>query len=109
MDDTQLIDGIILSGYRSFGPEPQKIGPFRKINLFVGKNNSGKSNIIRYIRKCYGGMLKASDSFLVVVRDEPISASLRNANSIYPTLSRLLKHSAVILAIRIQDKGIRCK
>ena len=44
-----FIDGIVLTGYRSFGDEIQRIGPFSKINLFVGKNNSGKSNILKFI------------------------------------------------------------
>lgn len=44
-----FIDGIALSNYRSFGFDIQKIGPFSKINLFIGKNNSGKSNILRFI------------------------------------------------------------
>ena len=44
-----FIDGIAISNYRSFGPEIQKIGPFSKVNIFIGKNNSGKSNILRFI------------------------------------------------------------
>lgn len=48
-----FIDGFALSNYRSFGSEVQKIGPFSKINLFVGKNNSGKSNILRFIKYYY--------------------------------------------------------
>jgi outer membrane receptor protein involved in Fe transport len=31
-----FIDGIGLSGYRSFGDKVQRIGPFGKINLFIG-------------------------------------------------------------------------
>ena len=48
-----FIDGIGLSGYRSFGDEVQRIGPFGKINLFIGKNNSGKSNIISFLKDYY--------------------------------------------------------
>ena len=44
-----FIDGIAISNYRSFGTGPQNIGPFSKINIFIGKNNSGKSNILRFI------------------------------------------------------------
>ena len=44
-----FIDGIAISNYRSFGLEPCKIGPFSKINIVIGKNNSGKSNILRFI------------------------------------------------------------
>lgn len=46
-----FLDGIGLSGYRSFGSETQRIGPFEKINLFAGQNNSGKSNILLFLSK----------------------------------------------------------
>ena len=47
-----FIDGIGIGGYRSFG-EIQYIGPFKKINIFAGKNNSGKSNILNFLVKTY--------------------------------------------------------
>ncbi|MDH4378688.1 MAG: AAA family ATPase [Vampirovibrionales bacterium] len=43
-----FIEGLGIWNYRSFG-ELQRIGPFSKINIFAGKNNSGKSNILKYI------------------------------------------------------------
>ncbi len=45
-----FIDGISLGGYRSFGDEIQRIGPFSKINLLIGQNNCGKSNILAWLR-----------------------------------------------------------
>jgi AAA ATPase domain len=54
-----FIDGIGISSYRSFGPEIQRIGPFEKINLFIGQNNSGKSNILRFLKDHYIEALKA--------------------------------------------------
>lgn len=45
-----FLDGIALSGYRSFGKEVQKIGPLQKINFLVGQNNSGKSNILLFMK-----------------------------------------------------------
>jgi AAA15 family ATPase/GTPase len=51
--NTVFIDGIGLSGYRSFGSEHQLIGPFGKINLFIGQNNSGKSNILFFLKNHY--------------------------------------------------------
>lgn len=47
------IDGISISGYRSFGSGFQMIGPFGKINLFIGQNNSGKSNILSFLNNHY--------------------------------------------------------
>lgn len=46
-----FIDGFMISGYRSFGKTPQKIGPLGKINLIAGQNNSGKSNIVRFLSR----------------------------------------------------------
>jgi len=44
------LDGIAISGYRSFGSELVKINDLAKINIFIGKNNSGKSNILRFCK-----------------------------------------------------------
>ena len=41
-----LLKGFGFSGYRSFGNELTKIAPLRKVNLIIGKNNTGKSNIV---------------------------------------------------------------
>lgn len=46
-------DGVGISLYRSFGTEIQRIGPFGKINLLIGQNNVGKSNILNFISKYY--------------------------------------------------------
>lgn len=45
-----LIPGFGLRGYRSFGADIQYFGPLQKINLVVGTNNAGKSNVLRFIR-----------------------------------------------------------
>jgi predicted ATPase len=44
-----MLKGFGLTGYRSFGPDPQYIYPLEKINLFAGRNNVGKSNVLRAI------------------------------------------------------------
>lgn len=44
-----ILKGFALGGYRSFGAEPQFIAPLAKVNLFAGPNNSGKSNILRFV------------------------------------------------------------
>ncbi|GAA5527651.1 ATP-binding protein [Herpetosiphon gulosus] len=54
-----LIDGIALSNYRSFGEELQFIGPFQKMNIIVGQNNVGKSNIILFIKDHYRAFANA--------------------------------------------------
>lgn len=43
-----FIDGFGISGYRSFGKDMVRIPDLAKVNVFLGKNNSGKSNILRF-------------------------------------------------------------
>ena len=49
----QPIYGFGIGGYKSFSGAPQLVGPFKKINIFIGENNSGKSNVLRFIRDVY--------------------------------------------------------
>jgi hypothetical protein len=48
MDDDVFLDGFGLSGFRSFGPTIQRVGELGKVNLFIGKNNCRKSNMLRF-------------------------------------------------------------
>ncbi|OZB48799.1 MAG: hypothetical protein B7X60_03080 [Polynucleobacter sp. 39-45-136] len=43
------INSLELSGYRSFGEKAQRFEQFAKVNLFIGQNNCGKSNVLKYI------------------------------------------------------------
>lgn len=52
------IEGIALANYRSFGNILQKFGPLKKINLIIGQNNSGKSNLLRFLAKHYASFVK---------------------------------------------------
>lgn len=52
-----MLKGIGIAEYRSVG-EMQRIEPLGKINLFVGANNSGKSNILRFINQNLGRLLQ---------------------------------------------------
>lgn len=56
------IDGIGISGFRSFGEDLQRIGPFEKLNLFIGQNNSGKSNILTFLTNYYKQVIKSIES-----------------------------------------------
>lgn len=53
-----FIDGFMISGYRSFGKTPQKIGPLGKINLMIGQNNSGKSNVLHFLVNHFSDILE---------------------------------------------------
>lgn len=44
------LDGFGIAGYRSFGEKVTFINDLAKVNIFIGKNNSGKSNILRFCR-----------------------------------------------------------
>ena len=48
-----LIPNISLAGYRSFGDTIQRFEKFSKLNLFIGPNNCGKSNVLRFIHDVY--------------------------------------------------------
>ncbi|MEB3121118.1 MAG: AAA family ATPase [Snowella sp.] len=62
LDSCVYIHGLGISSYRSFPKDIQRIYPFKKINLFIGRNNSGKSNILNFLYKHY----------LSIFRDEEI-------------------------------------
>lgn len=47
---TILISGLGITGYKSFGADTQYLEDFSQINVIIGKNNSGKSNILQAIR-----------------------------------------------------------
>lgn len=44
-----FIGGFGISGFRSFGDEIQLFPSLDKINLIIGQNNSGKSNVLRWL------------------------------------------------------------
>lgn len=48
--DKDALVGFGLANYRSFDEHGFVVEDMRKINVFIGKNNSGKSNILRAIR-----------------------------------------------------------
>ena len=53
-----LLKGFGFSGYRSIGNELVKIAPLKKVNLIIGKNNAGKSNIINFLANQYPYFVK---------------------------------------------------
>lgn len=58
-----LISNISIGGYRSF-TKSQRFDRFKKINFFIGQNNCGKSNILRFLHEVYsraGEHVKLSD------------------------------------------------
>jgi hypothetical protein len=66
-----VLHGFYISQFRNFGDEPQAVGPLAKINIFIGGNNSGKSNILRFIRDILPLLFK---------RDKKISSAYSGIN-----------------------------
>jgi AAA15 family ATPase/GTPase len=60
-DSCVYIHGLGISSYRSFPEDIQQIYPFKKINLFIGRNNSGKSNILNFLYKHYLSIFRGED------------------------------------------------
>lgn len=48
-----LLEGFGFSSYRSIGDNLVKIAPLKKVNLIIGQNNVGKSNIINFLAHQY--------------------------------------------------------
>ncbi len=67
-----FIDGFVVSGYRSFGGQIQRIGPCSKINLFIGQNNAGKSNILLFLTNHYRNAVVAARGQRDSLKLEPI-------------------------------------
>jgi predicted ATPase len=55
--------GFGLSNYRSIGNTPVRIGPLAEINLLIGRNNSGKSNILRFAYEHLQYLLRSRSSW----------------------------------------------
>lgn len=50
---TIVLKNFAIAGYRSFGKQPQYFDRLSKINLLIGRNNAGKSNVIRFLMEIY--------------------------------------------------------
>ena len=53
-----FLDGFGVSNYRSFGSSNVLFCPLEKMNIIVGKNNSGKSNALRYLNTHFSNVLR---------------------------------------------------
>ena len=71
MGSDVIIDSFALAGYRSFGKEIQRFEYFSKINLFIGQNNCGKSNVLSFIHNVYPQLCKSS-----YIKLEPLDAHM---------------------------------
>ena len=68
-----LIDSFALGGFRSFGKSVQRFEKFGKVNFFIGRNNSGKSNVLRFLHEVYPKLANSDQ-----IRLEPLDQHLLN-------------------------------
>lgn len=72
---TVIIPNLAIAGYRSFGKEPQFLEYLGKINLIIGQNNVGKSNVIRFLAEVYPAVGRRatlpSDQLAAHIPDRP--------------------------------------
>ena len=47
------LTSFAIGGFRSFGDKIQRFGKLSQINLFIGQNNCGKSNVLRFLHDVY--------------------------------------------------------
>ena len=72
MEQQELqILGFSISNFRSFGKSEQFIGPLKKFNIIVGENNSGKSNVCRFLTKIVIPYLFGAGTFSPDIKDGP--------------------------------------
>ena len=90
-----MIDGFSISGYRSFGADEVQIGDLAKLNVFIGKNNCGKSNILRFLKRIGAGF------------DIQRGTSPDGQTKIDPALdfSRSLNQQALSFGLQIKKNG----
>ncbi|WJY19318.1 AAA family ATPase [Alteriqipengyuania flavescens] len=46
-----MLRGFEVKAFRNFDAAGQWVGPLKRVNILIGRNNSGKSNVLRYIEK----------------------------------------------------------
>lgn len=55
-----ILHGFGISDFRSFGSNVQFLGPFNKSTVIIGENNTGKSNVTRFVSNVLADFLKGS-------------------------------------------------
>lgn len=95
-------NGFGFSGYRSIDENLVRISPLKKINFIIGKNNSGKSNIVNYLHKHHAYFLsriKTSRSY------RPADPSTKTT---YDALDKTIGsvHDKVVVAFPLSKLGL---
>lgn len=97
-----LITSFAIGGYRSFGNETQRFANLSKINLFIGQNNCGKSNILRFLHEIYPELARNNGKPLSLTpldRHLPVSANFVSGSCISLYKNESGEHSAFVIEI----------
>ena len=89
-----MLHGFYISHFRNFGDTPHLVGPLGKISVFIGGNNAGKSNILRYVRDIISPLYNNQ-------RDRPAEAIGINQSRFSST-----PQSAVKVLVKVTDETI---
>lgn len=90
-----LINNFSIGGYRSFGKTTQRFDKLAQINLFIGQNNCGKSNILRFLHEIYPRLSNNSSSSINLShldQHQPIGASFSTGIAISTHTDKLGQH-----------------
>jgi hypothetical protein len=49
-----MLYGLSISAFRNFDSDEQWLAPLQRVNVIIGSNNSGKSNVLRYMKRIVG-------------------------------------------------------
>jgi len=86
-----------IANFRSFDSEGVLIENLSKLNIFIGKNNSGKSNILRFLCLCSRAIKKAGETSNIV-------SLLRTELDKHENFFRgIKKNPEIIISIKVKD------
>jgi ABC-type oligopeptide transport system ATPase subunit len=71
VDSDLTLKGFRISNFRSFSEEQQQVGPLKKFNIIIGENNSGKSNVARFLQRLLSPILSGNRPISFDSRDRP--------------------------------------
>lgn len=80
-----IVENLAIGGYKSFGQSTQRFERFRKVNLLIGQNNCGKSNVLLFINNILPALHQSKE-----IRLDPLSQHMPTGAPLIIGLSRSL-------------------
>ncbi len=94
------LKGFGIKNYRSFDENGVFINSIKKINIFIGKNNSGKSNVLRFLKKAQEVALRSKE------RSYPLNDEFRR-NGKSPSITFIFSSEDLIEKADIKHTQIK--